>query len=57
MCSILEVAFDVGMLGRFQSNPSLSHWKVAKVIVLFERDDRLHACIQTFSPFGGGWIH
>jgi len=27
-----DISFAVGMLGRYQSNPGLNHWKAAKSI-------------------------
>ncbi|XP_034676504.1 secreted RxLR effector protein 161-like [Vitis riparia] len=30
VCTRPDIAFVVGMLGRYQSNPGLDHWKTAK---------------------------
>jgi len=29
VCTILDIAMAVGMLGRYQSNPGMEHWKAA----------------------------
>ena len=31
----LDIAFVVGILGRYQSNPSIDHWKVAKKVMKY----------------------
>ena len=31
----LEISFAVGMLGRYQSNPGLDHWKAAKKVMRY----------------------
>ncbi|EOY10029.1 Cysteine-rich RLK (RECEPTOR-like protein kinase) 8 [Theobroma cacao] len=33
VCTRLEIAFVVGMLGRYQSNPSMDHWKGVKKVM------------------------
>ena len=34
-CTRPDISFAVGMLGRYQSNPGLDHWKVAKKILRY----------------------
>ena len=29
-CTRLDISFAVGMLGRYQSNPGMEHWKAVK---------------------------
>ena len=31
-CTRPDISFVVGMLGRYQSNPRLDHWKIAKKV-------------------------
>jgi hypothetical protein len=33
VCTCPDLAFVTGMLGRFQSNPGLDHWKAAKKVL------------------------
>jgi len=30
-----NIAFEIGMLGRYQSNPRMEHWKVAKRVTRY----------------------
>ena len=30
VCSRLDIAYIVGLLGRYMSNPGMTHWKAAK---------------------------
>ena len=30
-----DIAYDVGVLGRYQSNPGVDHWKVAKKVMRY----------------------
>ena len=32
VCTRPDIAFVVGMLGRYQSNPGLDHWRAAKKV-------------------------
>ncbi|XP_074271674.1 secreted RxLR effector protein 161-like [Silene latifolia] len=34
-CTRLDISFVVGMLGRYQSNPGMDHWKVAKKVLRY----------------------
>ena len=39
ICTRPDIAYVLGMLGRYQSNPGIDHWKaVKKSIMLFARD-------------------
>nr|CAN74165.1 hypothetical protein VITISV_026445 [Vitis vinifera] len=35
VCTRPDIAFAVGMLGRYQSNPSIDHWKAAKKVMRY----------------------
>jgi hypothetical protein len=35
VCTRLDIALVVGMLGRYQSNPGLEHWKAAKRVMRY----------------------
>ncbi|XP_057972757.1 secreted RxLR effector protein 161-like [Malania oleifera] len=35
VCIRLDIAFAVGMLGRYQSNPEMDHWKAAKKVLRY----------------------
>ncbi|XP_070019556.1 secreted RxLR effector protein 161-like [Nicotiana sylvestris] len=34
-CTRLDISFAVGMLGRYQSNPRIDHWKAAKKVLRY----------------------
>ena len=34
-CTRPDISFAVGMLGRYQSNPGLDHWKAAKKVLIY----------------------
>ena len=35
VCTRPDIAYAVGMLGRYQSNPGLEHWKAAKKVLRY----------------------
>ena len=35
VCTRPDIAFVVGMLGRYQSNPGLDHWRAAKKVMRY----------------------
>ena len=35
VCTRLDIAFTVGMLGRYQSNPGVDHWKAVKKVMRY----------------------
>ena len=35
VCTRLDIAYVVGMLGRYQSNLSIEHWKVVKKVLRY----------------------
>lgn len=35
VCTRPDIAFTVGILGRYQSNPGLDHWKAAKKVMRY----------------------
>ena len=34
-CTRLDISFAIGMLGRYQSNPEIDHWKAAKKVLWY----------------------
>ena len=61
-CTRIDISFVVGMLGRYQSNPRLDHWKAAKKVMrylqgtkdymlTFKRFDNLKAVGYSDSDF------
>ncbi|RVX00650.1 Retrovirus-related Pol polyprotein from transposon TNT 1-94 [Vitis vinifera] len=62
--TMLDISFAVGMLGRYQSNPGMDHWKAAKKVMrylrgtkdymlTFKRSDNLEVIGYTDSDFAG----
>ncbi|XP_048232895.1 secreted RxLR effector protein 161-like [Ricinus communis] len=41
-CTRLDISFIVGMLGRYQSNPGLDHWKAAKKVLRYLQGTKDH---------------
>ena len=37
VCTRPVIAFVVGMLGRYQSNPGINHWKIAKKVMRYRQ--------------------
>ena len=35
VCTRPDLAFAVGMLGRYQTNPGMEHWKAAKKVLRY----------------------
>ena len=35
VCTRFDIAFAVGMLGRYQSNPGINHWRDAKKVMMY----------------------
>ncbi|CAL9026013.1 unnamed protein product, partial [Prunus brigantina] len=63
-CTRPDISFAVGMLGRYQSNPGIDHWKAAKKVMrylqgtkdymlTFRRSDNLEVIGYSDSDFGG----
>ena len=63
-CTRPDISFAVGMLGRYQSNPGLDHWKAAKKVLrylqgtkdhmlTYKRSDHLEVIGYTDSDFAG----
>ena len=40
VCTRPDIAFFVGMLGQYQSNPSLDHWRVAKKVMRYLQETK-----------------
>jgi len=34
-CTLSDISFDVGMLGQYQSNPGMDHWKAVKKVLRY----------------------
>jgi len=41
-CTRPNISFAIGMLGRYQSNPGLDHWKVAKKVLRYLQETKKH---------------
>jgi len=39
-CTRPDISFAVGMLGRYQSNPGLDHWKAAKKVLIYLQEKK-----------------
>jgi hypothetical protein len=63
-CTRPDINFAVGMLGRYQSNPEMEHWKAAKKVMrylqgikdfmlTFRRSDSLEVTGYSDSDFAG----
>ena len=63
-CTRPDISFAVGMLGRYQSNPGIDHWKAAKKVLrylqgtkdymlTFRRSDQLEVIGYSDSDFSG----
>ena len=35
VCTRLDIAYAVGVLGRYQSNPGMDHWRAAKKVMRY----------------------
>ncbi|XP_073041999.1 secreted RxLR effector protein 161-like [Primulina eburnea] len=64
VCTRPDIAFIVGMLGRYQSNPGLDHWKAAKKVMrylqgtkdymlMFRRTENLEVIGYSDSDYAG----
>ncbi|XP_050945500.1 secreted RxLR effector protein 161-like [Cucumis melo] len=63
-CTRSDISFAVGMLGRYQSNPGMDHWKAAKKVLrylqgtkdymlTYKRSDHLEVIGYSYSDFVG----
>ena len=63
-CTRPDIAFAVGLLGRYQSNPGIEHWKAAKKVMrylkgtldhmlIYRRSDHLELIGYSDSDFAG----
>ena len=63
-CTRLDISFAVGILGRYQSNPDIDHWKAAKKVLrylqgtknymlMYKRSNRLDLIGYSNSDFSG----
>ena len=64
VCTRPDIAFAVGVLGRYQSNPSLDHWRATKKVMrylkgtkdymlMYRRPDSLKVIDYSASDFAG----
>ncbi|RVW83861.1 Retrovirus-related Pol polyprotein from transposon TNT 1-94 [Vitis vinifera] len=64
VCTRPDIAFTVGMLGRYQSNPGMDHWKAAKKVMrylqgtkdymlMYRRTDNLEVIGYSDSDYAG----
>ncbi|XP_074289175.1 secreted RxLR effector protein 161-like [Silene latifolia] len=63
-CTRSDISFAVGMLGRYQSNPGMDHWKAAKILkylqgtkelmLTYRRSDHLKVIGYSDSDYVGG---
>ncbi|XP_073107298.1 secreted RxLR effector protein 161-like [Elaeis guineensis] len=64
VCTRLNIAFAIGMLGRYQSNPGMDHWRAAKKVMrylkgtknymlMYRRSDELEVVGYFDSDFAG----
>jgi len=42
ICTQSDISFATGMLGRYQSNPRMEHWKVAKKVLRYLKGTKDH---------------
>ena len=40
-CTRPDISFAIGILGRYQSNPSMDHWKAAKKVLRYLQEQRI----------------
>ncbi|WJZ85723.1 hypothetical protein VitviT2T_005243 [Vitis vinifera] len=40
VCTRPDIAYKVGMLGRYQSNPGIDHWKVVKKVSCYLQETK-----------------
>ena len=45
VCTRPDISHAVGMLGRFQSNPGIAHWKAAKKVLRYFKETRNYMLI------------
>ncbi|XP_041002881.1 secreted RxLR effector protein 161-like [Juglans microcarpa x Juglans regia] len=64
VCTRPDIAFAIGMLGRYQSDPGLDHWRAAKKVMrylqgtkeymlMYRRTDNLEVIGCSYSDFAG----
>jgi len=49
-CTKPDISFVVGMLGRYQGNPELDHWKDAKKVLRYLQGTKKIACSLIGDP-------
>ena len=45
-CTRPDISFVVGMLGRYQSNPGIEHWKAAKKVMRYLQGTKDHMLVD-----------
>ena len=64
VCTRPDLAFVTGLLGRYQSNPGIEHWKLVKkvlrylqatkgLMLMYIRSESLHIKGYTYSDYAG----
>ena len=64
VCTRPDLAFVTGLLGRFQSNPGIEHWKLVKevlcylqgtksIMMTYRRSDSLHIVGYSYYDYAG----
>ena len=57
VCTISDIAYVVGVLGRPHSNPGVDHWKGAKKVMRLPSGyEAVHVDVQTNRLFRGDWL-
>ena len=57
VCTHLDIAFVVGMLGRYLSDLGQSHWKMAKKVLRYLQGTLgSHVDISTYQHSSSGWF-
>ena len=53
VCTRLDIAYIVGILGKYLSNPGMDHWKKAKWVIRYLQRTKAHVSkIQSFRDRG-----
>jgi len=45
VCTRPDIAFMVGILGRYQSNPGNDHWVAATKLMILTENQGVYACV------------
>ncbi|KAJ9542984.1 hypothetical protein OSB04_029490 [Centaurea solstitialis] len=53
VCTIPDISFAAGMLGRYQVNPGMDHWRAAKKVLRYLQDSDYAKCVDTMKSTSG----